>query len=164
MTRGGLVVPVEGVADSGQEEVVYNWEVTDYHTYFVSASEVGVALWAHNYNPTPRVNGKPVTREQRWLDLAKQPNSKLPKQVKEHILRTGGKGVKEEFGLELAHRPKKSNAQGHDYSDAIPKLEVDHRGIEHAYLEERRTGTRIRIPRRRSNGPLSVPRPGSLPG
>jgi hypothetical protein len=33
---------------SGKWETVYNWEVEDYHTYFVSASEDGANIWAHN--------------------------------------------------------------------------------------------------------------------
>ncbi len=47
-TRNGLVVPIEGVAKSGQIETVYNWRVADYHTYFVSATDAGVSIWAHN--------------------------------------------------------------------------------------------------------------------
>ncbi|MHB1425944.1 MAG: hypothetical protein ACYC3I_22500 [Gemmataceae bacterium] len=27
---------------------VYNWEIEDYHTYFVSASADGASIWAHN--------------------------------------------------------------------------------------------------------------------
>jgi hypothetical protein len=47
-TRGGLLVAVEGVADSGRVQTVYNWRIADYHTYFVSATEQGAAIWAHN--------------------------------------------------------------------------------------------------------------------
>ncbi len=48
LTRCGKLVPVEGVADSGTVETVYNWQVGDYHTYFVSATLEGVSVWAHN--------------------------------------------------------------------------------------------------------------------
>ncbi len=45
MTCAGLLVPVEGVADSGRVEPVYNWRIAEYHTYFVSASEDGASVW-----------------------------------------------------------------------------------------------------------------------
>ncbi len=48
LTRSGLLVPVEGVANSGAVETVYNWRIADHHTYFVSADEWGVSIWAHN--------------------------------------------------------------------------------------------------------------------
>ena len=44
-TPGGLLVPVEGVANSGAVETVYNWRIADHHTYFVSADEWGVSVW-----------------------------------------------------------------------------------------------------------------------
>jgi hypothetical protein len=47
-TRGGQSVPVEGVADSGEVTTVYNWRIADYHTYYVSATEEGCSVWAHN--------------------------------------------------------------------------------------------------------------------
>jgi hypothetical protein len=53
--RNGLLVPVAGVADSGAVETVYNWRIKDYHTYFVSAQERGLSIWAHNA-PYGRVN------------------------------------------------------------------------------------------------------------
>jgi RHS repeat-associated protein len=105
-----------------------------------------------------------VSREDRWLQLANQESSRLPKEVIDHVNRHEGKGVYERFGLELAHRPKKAAAQGHDYSEAIPKLAADHRGIEHRYLKERSTGTTISIPKKsRSGGTLDLPPPGALP-
>ncbi len=51
LTRDGRLVPVEGVADNGVVETVYNFRVAEYHTYFVSATVDGVSVWAHNaYN------------------------------------------------------------------------------------------------------------------
>ena len=41
-------VRVEGVADSGRVETVYNLEVEDDHTYFVGSEEWGFAVWANN--------------------------------------------------------------------------------------------------------------------
>jgi hypothetical protein len=48
LTRGGQLVAVEGVADSGEVTTVYNWRIADYHTYFVSATDDGASVWAHN--------------------------------------------------------------------------------------------------------------------
>jgi RHS repeat-associated protein len=107
---------------------------------------------------------KTVSREERWRHLASQENTRLPKEVVDHIQRHGGKGVSDRFGLELAHRPKKAASQGHDYSEAIPKTAADHRGIQHRYLRERSTGTSINVPSRaRSGGSLDLPPPGALP-
>jgi len=47
-TRSGESVPVEGVADSGRVETVYNFEIEDDHTYFVGSLEWGFSVWAHN--------------------------------------------------------------------------------------------------------------------
>jgi hypothetical protein len=47
-TRNGLLVPVEGLADSGAVETVYNWRIADYHTYFVSAANTEISIWTHN--------------------------------------------------------------------------------------------------------------------
>jgi hypothetical protein len=48
LTQDGRAVPVEGVAPSGQRATVYNWRIAEYHTYYVSAAEDRVSLWAHN--------------------------------------------------------------------------------------------------------------------
>jgi hypothetical protein len=47
-TRDRRLVPVDGVADSGAVETVYNWRVAEYHTYFVGSEEWGFSVWAHN--------------------------------------------------------------------------------------------------------------------
>jgi hypothetical protein len=39
---------VEGVRDTGREEVVYNGRVAEYHTYFVGDEGWGFSVWAHN--------------------------------------------------------------------------------------------------------------------
>ena len=105
-----------------------------------------------------------TTREQRWVNLATEKNSRLPKEVVNHVLKTKGKGVSKVYGLELAHKPKKSFIQGHDYSEALPKTIADHRGLEHRFLKERKTGTVISKPKTaRSNNSLSLPKEGKLP-
>jgi hypothetical protein len=50
LTDEGTLERVEGVEDSGKVETVYNFLVADYHTYFVSATERGASIWAHNAN------------------------------------------------------------------------------------------------------------------
>jgi len=46
--ESGTSLAVEGVADSGRVETVYNMEVEDDHTYFVGESTWGWAVWSHN--------------------------------------------------------------------------------------------------------------------
>ncbi|MCP3994787.1 MAG: RHS repeat-associated core domain-containing protein, partial [bacterium] len=106
-----------------------------------------------------------VTRGARWQQLAEGPTSRLPKELVNFIKRHSGKNVQEKFGLELAHKPKKSNAQGHDYSEAVPRTSADHRGIEHRYLKERKSGTTINVPKSgtRGKGKLSLPPEDKLP-
>ncbi|MEZ6143367.1 MAG: polymorphic toxin-type HINT domain-containing protein [Zavarzinella sp.] len=41
-------LPLEGVADSGEVETVYNFCISDYHTYFVGDPTWGFSDWAHN--------------------------------------------------------------------------------------------------------------------
>ncbi len=48
LTRGGEQVLVEGVGNSGRVETTYNWRIADWHTYFVSAAESAISIWAHN--------------------------------------------------------------------------------------------------------------------
>jgi hypothetical protein len=48
VSHDGQRVEVEGVADSGRIETVYNAEVEEDHTYFVGNEEWGFSVWAHN--------------------------------------------------------------------------------------------------------------------
>jgi hypothetical protein len=48
LTREGSLVSVESVEDAGIIETVYNWRIADYHTYYVSETEDGASIWAHN--------------------------------------------------------------------------------------------------------------------
>jgi hypothetical protein len=75
-----------------------------------------------------------VTREKRWMQLADE--GKLPKEVIETIRRTGGKGIKDIHGLELAHLPGKPAYRGFDYSDALPKTTSIHRGSHHRFYKD----------------------------
>lgn len=105
-----------------------------------------------------------VSREDRWVQLAQEANSRLSKQVVDYIGRHRGKGVQKTFGLDLAHPPKRSAAQGYDYSEALPKLAADHRGIQHRYLRESKNGTVITTqPKPRNGGKLDLPPEGALP-
>jgi hypothetical protein len=47
-TEDGRLVAVSSVRDTGVWERVYNWEVEDCHTYFVSATIDADSIWAHN--------------------------------------------------------------------------------------------------------------------
>ncbi|MBA4192718.1 MAG: hypothetical protein C0467_32530, partial [Planctomycetaceae bacterium] len=54
VSHDGQQITVEGVADSGRIQTVYNFRVADFHTYFVGCDEWGFSIWAHNaeYAPT----------------------------------------------------------------------------------------------------------------
>ena len=58
----GKFVEVESVIDSGDEDIVYNCRVSEYHTYYVSVESCGFSIWAHNANcasqSLPRLKGK----------------------------------------------------------------------------------------------------------
>jgi len=47
-SHDGQWVAVEGVRDTGREEVVYNCRVAEYHTYFVGDESWPFSVWAHN--------------------------------------------------------------------------------------------------------------------
>jgi Pretoxin HINT domain len=53
---GDEILIVEGIADSGRVETVYNLEVAEDHTYFVELTGTTGAVWAHN--TTYKQNGK----------------------------------------------------------------------------------------------------------
>ena len=146
---------------------VFNFRIRESHTYFVRAEgSQAEPLWVHNtYAPTVAPSGGWVTREMRWTDLATRPNSYLPKELRNYIIRSGGQGVQETFGLQLAHPPTRPTALGFDYAEALPALKADHIGIQHRYLQVRRTGVTIGIPKNgtKGTGRLSLPRPGALP-
>jgi hypothetical protein len=105
------------------------------------------------------VNRKLVTREKRWMQLAEGKSSRLPKEVRETIRRTAGRNIYKEHGLELAHRPGKPAAQGHDYSDSLPKTKVIHRNQHRFYTDTIEGGFSLKIPPRKDNS-LIHPRPG----
>jgi hypothetical protein len=47
-SHDGRWLPIEGVRNTGREEVVYNCRVAEYHTYFVGDQEWGFSIWSHN--------------------------------------------------------------------------------------------------------------------
>jgi hypothetical protein len=47
-TRSGGWVRVEEVYDTGEWERVYNWEIADFHTFFVGGEDWGFSVWSHN--------------------------------------------------------------------------------------------------------------------
>lgn len=103
LTRHGLAVAVEGVADSGQVETVYNWRIADYHTYFVSATEARVSIWAHN------------------LD-----GCKIDKAGDKYVLTKDGKPVNGKDGRPISSKKldqvqKKATAEGHTIEGGAPK-------------------------------------------
>jgi hypothetical protein len=80
-TEDRRLVAVSSVRDTGVWERVYNWEVEEYHTYFVSATADGASVWSHNIgrcgegedlNGLTRVSGGRAQRSfrnpQRYLD------------------------------------------------------------------------------------------------
>jgi hypothetical protein len=48
LTRSGLWVVVERAAPNGEVVTVYNFEVAEYHTYFLGEDSWGFDLWTHN--------------------------------------------------------------------------------------------------------------------
>lgn len=58
LTRDDRFVAVEGVADSGRVETVYNWRIAEWHTYFVSAVLDAASIWAHNASYASVKNGQ----------------------------------------------------------------------------------------------------------
>jgi hypothetical protein len=66
----GQWVAVEGVRDTGREEVVYNGRVAEYHTYFVGCEGWGFSVWAHN---SCGPGGAPATAGRISLPVIEQP-------------------------------------------------------------------------------------------
>jgi hypothetical protein len=69
-TDAGELLSVEGVETTAKWERVYNWEIEDYHTYYVSASEDGASVWAHNtYGTGKSRSGRRLTLKDRMRVL-----------------------------------------------------------------------------------------------
>ena len=72
-SHDGQTVVVEGVTKLDEVATVYNLRISEYHTYFVGASEWGFSVWAHNtcyeirrlangqFGLFERATGNPVT-------------------------------------------------------------------------------------------------------
>ncbi len=50
LSHDGQVLRVEGVTDTGEVTTVYNFQVEEFHTYFVGGDGWGFSIWAHNAN------------------------------------------------------------------------------------------------------------------
>jgi hypothetical protein len=53
-TREEGWVKVDRVEDTGRFSVVYNFKVSEFHTYFVGCEDWGFSVWSHNLDCTPR--------------------------------------------------------------------------------------------------------------
>ena len=80
-TPDGLRVPVQEACDAGVVETVYNWRIADHHTYFVSADEWAVSVWAHNTSCDSKKLGKALKNDG-------QPNLTIDGQAA-HVVPTG---------------------------------------------------------------------------
>ena len=92
---GGEAVAVEGIADSGRVETVYNVEVEEDHTYFVGGPGWGFTIWAHNacvYQQVGR-NGKP-----KYVGIT----NNFARRQAEHA--SGGRRIQEIDGLQSLTR------------------------------------------------------------
>jgi hypothetical protein len=132
-TRDGRLVPVEGVADSGAVETVYNWQIMDYHTYFVSATEVGGSLWAHNVRrcgPEEDLRGLSVVSGRRAHRSFEQPTRyylSLPTQIHHPFFRMF-LGALERLGY------RTRGSAGRRMRQAIEVLEIpEHRALHRAW-------------------------------
>ncbi len=155
-----LLSAVQSVASSAKELVVgeiksvitakvFDYGFNEFLDFYTAAFlDNRIAMNDGAYPPTQAAPNHYVTRAERWLDLARNPNSNLSKELRDFIIRHNGERVFSVFGLHLAHQPGQSNAQGYDYRAALPKTASDHIS-QHGYLRESSKGTKIKKP---SNG------------
>jgi hypothetical protein len=98
LTDEGTLERVEGVEDSGKVETVYNFLVTDYHTYFVSATLEARSVWAHNANNKCGVVANKKAGDQRQ-EVAKSalqekyPNARV--ESERYLRNANGKSVRD---------------------------------------------------------------------
>ena len=80
-SHDGQWVAVEGVRNTGREEVVYNCRVAEYHTYFVGDESWPYSVWAHNAYDI-------IGRGERW-------HGRFPKEYKPNsvLYRTDGQRI-----------------------------------------------------------------------
>ena len=90
-SHDGQWVPVEEVVDNGEESVVYNLRVSEYHTYFVGADDWGFTVWAHNLCDALISDvGKGVYGNQEAMRIAEQIQGAVSQAAK--VLEAGGTG------------------------------------------------------------------------
>jgi RHS repeat-associated protein len=64
-TSDGRWAVVEAVRETGQTEIVYNFRVAEWHTYFVGDPDWGFDVWVHNVNKAEDVPSSPsITPEE----------------------------------------------------------------------------------------------------
>src|SRR5262249_20359541 len=90
-SHDGQWVPVEEVVDNGEESVVYNLRVSEYHTYFVGGEDWGFSVWAHNLcDASISSVGKGIYGNQQVMRLAGEIQGAVSQAVK--TLEVGGTG------------------------------------------------------------------------
>jgi hypothetical protein len=99
LSDDGQLIPVEGVADSGQQETVYNLRVSDYHTYFVSGEEWGFSVWAHNAS----YSDKAFQRQKGHVKWVAE-NAYMEGPAKAY--QSGAKGARDGFAPSLLYRTR----------------------------------------------------------
>jgi len=94
VSHDGQRLSVEGVADSGRVESVYNLAVEDDHTYFVGGMEWGFSVWAHNRcTEIVTENGLTVLKIKNKFAIGSKESSQLQRFVaawNEEIANVGG--------------------------------------------------------------------------
>jgi hypothetical protein len=114
-SHDGQWVAVEGVRNTGREEVVYNCRVAEYHTYFVGDATWPFSIWAHNECGPGRLG-----KQERLRQLMDDPNT--PRHIKgwlkqeaNAIARGQRKTMRLPPGMELAHRRGFEARKGYSY-------------------------------------------------
>ncbi len=106
LTDEGMLATVEGVEDTRKVESVYNFLVEDFHTYFVSETEEGVSVSAHNYTVKGRLKDAqlPTSGKIRYVPPKGHPPSQpLP--------RGPNHGYIDRFGNEWVRGPSRTAGQ-----------------------------------------------------
>lgn len=121
-SNDGRWIAVEEVVDNGEESVVYNLRVSEYHTYFVGEQEWGFSVWAHNAcgQTMQRIASWTTAKRDYWKALGASelanPTGKFsdanimrmlagkPSQIRATITLKSGQTVTKNISMELHHR------------------------------------------------------------
>jgi intein/homing endonuclease len=94
VTDDGQVVPVISVQDAKRVETVYNFNIEEFHTYFVAAGDLGFSVWAHNAGPDYLgSNGKTYPRDYQ------------SKNTTSHSAQFGSEGEARTLAMQMLGRP-----------------------------------------------------------